>query len=105
MQASGIGDALGRARLPAKQRRQRLLIGSHIDTVVEAGMFDGPFGVIAGILAAEHSPRRDVSCRSVSMSWPSATKKACAIRRRWRRRAPARGTSISRRLNLSTPKV
>ena len=34
--------------------KKRLLIGSHIDTVIDAGMFDGPFGVIAGILAAGH---------------------------------------------------
>ncbi|MDI1345935.1 MAG: allantoate amidohydrolase [Pseudolabrys sp.] len=34
--------------------KKRLLIGSHIDTVIDGGMFDGPFGVVAGILAAEH---------------------------------------------------
>ena len=34
--------------------RKRLLIGSHIDTVIDAGKYDGPFGVIAGILAADH---------------------------------------------------
>jgi allantoate deiminase len=46
-------DALGtvRGRLDGPQR---LLIGSHIDTVIDAGKYDGPFGVIAGILAAEH---------------------------------------------------
>jgi len=48
-------DALGtvRGRLSG-QSGKRLLIGSHIDTVINAGMYDGPFGVIAGILAAEH---------------------------------------------------
>ncbi|HEY0300437.1 MAG TPA: M20 family metallo-hydrolase [Rhizomicrobium sp.] len=48
-------DALGTVRghwVGAGARR--LLIGSHIDTVIEGGMFDGPFGVIAGILAAGH---------------------------------------------------
>jgi allantoate deiminase len=51
-------DALGTVRgLLAGGGSKRLLIGSHIDTVVEAGMFDGPFGVIAGILAAEHFAR------------------------------------------------
>lgn len=46
-------DALGTVRGSwAGSSKKRLLIGSHIDTVVEAGMFDGPFGVIAGILAA-----------------------------------------------------
>jgi allantoate deiminase len=38
----------------AGKSKRRLLIGSHIDTVVESGMFDGPLGVIAGILAARH---------------------------------------------------
>jgi allantoate deiminase len=51
-------DALGTVRGSlAGSGPKRLLIGSHIDTVVEAGMFDGPFGVIAGILAAEHFAR------------------------------------------------
>jgi allantoate deiminase len=46
-------DALGtlRGRFGASQRR--LLIGSHIDTVIDAGKYDGPLGVIAGILAVE----------------------------------------------------
>src|SRR5882724_8450693 len=50
-------DALGtvRGRLDGAKR---LLIGSHIDTVINAGMYDGPFGVIAGILAADHFIRR-----------------------------------------------
>jgi allantoate deiminase len=58
MQDAGLAmseDALGTVRGSlAGNGAKRLLIGSHIDTVVEAGMFDGPFGVIAGILAAEH---------------------------------------------------
>ena len=36
---------------------RRLLIGSHIDTVIDAGRYDGPFGVIAGLLAIEHFMR------------------------------------------------
>lgn len=48
-------DALGTVRGHwAGESKRRLLIGSHIDAVIEGGMFDGPFGVIAGILAAEH---------------------------------------------------
>jgi allantoate deiminase len=49
-------DALGTVRGRLGQGR-RLLIGSHIDTVVDAGKYDGPFGVIAGILAAGHFSR------------------------------------------------
>jgi allantoate deiminase len=48
-------DALGTVRGHwAGAGKKRLLIGSHIDTVIEGGMFDGQFGVIAGILAADH---------------------------------------------------
>ncbi|HTQ83216.1 MAG TPA: M20 family metallo-hydrolase [Pseudolabrys sp.] len=61
MQEEGLSvseDALGtvRGHWPGSGA-MRLLIGSHIDTVVDAGMFDGPFGVIAGILAAGHFAR------------------------------------------------
>jgi allantoate deiminase len=46
-------DALGTVKGRWGQGR-RLLIGSHIDTVIDAGMYDGNLGVVAGILAAEH---------------------------------------------------
>jgi allantoate deiminase len=49
-------DALGTVRGSWGSGR-RLLIGSHIDTVIDAGKFDGPLGVVAGILAAEHVAR------------------------------------------------
>lgn len=56
MQAAGLQvseDAVGtvRGRLG---NGPRLLIGSHLDSVIDAGKYDGPLGVIAGILAAEH---------------------------------------------------
>src|SRR5262249_4734764 len=55
-----LEDALGtlRGRTPTSAGR-RLLIGSHIDTVIDAGKYDGPLGVIAGILAAEHFARTE----------------------------------------------
>lgn len=46
-------DALGTVRGRVGQG-PRLLIGSHLDSVVDAGNYDGPLGVIAGILAAGH---------------------------------------------------
>ena len=46
-------DALGTVRGRLGEG-PRLLIGSHIDTVIDAGKYDGPLGVIAGILAAAH---------------------------------------------------
>src|SRR5476649_1110956 len=58
MQDAGLvvsEDALGTVRGHLSgSGKKRLLIGSHIDTVIDAGMFDGPFGVITGILAAGH---------------------------------------------------
>ncbi|NLH81026.1 MAG: allantoate amidohydrolase [Phyllobacteriaceae bacterium] len=38
-----------------------VLIGSHIDTVVDAGKLDGCFGVVAGILAVEEIARRGLN--------------------------------------------
>lgn len=46
-------DALGTVRGRIGEG-PRLLVGSHIDTVIDAGKYDGPFGVIAGILAVRH---------------------------------------------------
>lgn len=44
-----LGTVIGRTG-----EGRRLLIGSHIDTVADAGMYDGTFGVVAGVLAAGH---------------------------------------------------
>jgi allantoate deiminase len=68
MAAAGLAvseDGLGtvRGRLPGRAERagangaRRLLMGSHIDTVIDAGAYDGTLGVVAGILAAEHVAR------------------------------------------------
>jgi allantoate deiminase len=46
-------DALGTLRGRFGTAKRRLLIGSHLDTVIDAGKYDGQLGVIAGILAAE----------------------------------------------------
>jgi len=56
MQDGGLDvteDALGTVKGRTGEGR-RLLIGSHIDTVVDAGMYDGNLGVVVGILAAEY---------------------------------------------------
>lgn len=62
MKADGLDtviDALGTVRgriAPTARGRagnRRLLIGSHIDTVVNAGKYDGMLGVVAGLLAIE----------------------------------------------------
>lgn len=59
-------DALATVRgvLPAGQSgplaRRRLLVGSHIDTVVDAGRYDGMLGVVAGLVAIEEMRTRGV---------------------------------------------
>ncbi len=53
-------DALGTVRghwRPEKKRR--LLIGSHVDTVIDAGKYDGPLGVVAGVLAVRELAARN----------------------------------------------
>lgn len=69
MAASGLDtaiDALGtvRGRLkptaPGRAGNRRLLIGSHIDTVVDAGKYDGMLGVVAGLLALDEIRARGV---------------------------------------------
>jgi allantoate deiminase len=40
---------------------RRLMIGSHIDTVVDAGRYDGALGVVASILAADELRKRAIA--------------------------------------------
>jgi allantoate deiminase len=57
MRAAGMTvseDALGTVRGRFGDAPRRLLIGSHLDSVIDAGKYDGPLGVVAGILAVEH---------------------------------------------------
>jgi allantoate deiminase len=60
-------DALGTVRgrwLPQSATKPKLLlIGSHIDTVIDAGKYDGPLGVVAGIIAAGHVARANPGLR------------------------------------------
>ncbi|MFZ5693488.1 MAG: allantoate amidohydrolase [Pseudomonadota bacterium] len=54
-------DALGTVRGHWRpELKKRLLIGSHIDTVIDAGKYDGPLGVVAGILAVHELGKRNV---------------------------------------------
>lgn len=68
MRAAGLEvgeDALATVRgtLAAGRpgRGRTLLVGSHIDSVIDAGRFDGCLGVVAGILAAEEIRRRGLA--------------------------------------------
>src|ERR687893_1062482 len=63
MRASGLdagidalGSVVGRWEA-ADADAPTLLIGSHLDSVVDAGRFDGPLGVVAGLVAIEELRR------------------------------------------------
>ncbi len=60
MDAAGTVHGLLPARGDDPGARRRLLVGSHIDTVKDAGKYDGNLGVIAGILAADEIRRRGI---------------------------------------------
>jgi allantoate deiminase len=61
MDAAGTMHGLRAAGRDGPREGQRLLIGSHIDTVVDAGRFDGNLGVVVGILAAEELHQRGIA--------------------------------------------
>ncbi len=48
-----IGNVRGRL-LSKNSEAKTFVIGSHFDTVINAGKYDGPLGVIIGIDLAEH---------------------------------------------------
>lgn len=61
MDAAGTMHGLQPAGTAGPLAGMRLLVGSHIDTVVNAGKYDGNLGVVAGILAVEELGRRGVA--------------------------------------------
>jgi allantoate deiminase len=61
MDAAGTVHGLLAAGREGPLAAKRLLVGSHIDTVVDAGRYDGTLGVVAAILAVEELRRRGVA--------------------------------------------
>ncbi len=53
-----VGNVVGRWQGAAPAGSPPLVIGSHIDTVVDAGAYDGTLGVASGIVAVEELARR-----------------------------------------------
>lgn len=56
-----MGNLIGRLESPAGPRARTLLLGSHLDTVRDAGRFDGPLGVLLPIVALAELRRRNVA--------------------------------------------
>lgn len=48
-----VGNVVGRYA-SANQDAKALIVGSHYDTVVDAGQFDGRLGILTGLVVAEH---------------------------------------------------
>ena len=61
MDAAGTMHGLLPAAHSGARATHRMLVGSHIDTVIDAGRYDGTFGVVAGILAAEEIRARGIA--------------------------------------------
>jgi allantoate deiminase len=68
MRAAGLatredttGNLIGRLESPAGARARTLLLGSHLDTVRDAGRFDGALGVLLSIVALAELRRRGVA--------------------------------------------
>ena len=61
MDSAGTVHGLLAAARSGDLAAKRLLVGSHIDTVIDAGRYDGTFGVVAGILAAEQIRARGIA--------------------------------------------
>lgn len=59
---AGVGARLDRARgrRQAKPLQKTLLLGSHLDTVRDAGKYDGPLGVLLPIVALAELKRRGI---------------------------------------------
>ena len=60
MDAAGTMHGLLAPGLSGPRANRRLLVGSHIDTVVDAGRYDGNLGVVAGIVAVEELAARGI---------------------------------------------
>lgn len=48
-----VGNLFGRLQGTGPEQ-QVILTGSHIDTVINGGKYDGAFGVVAGIIALQY---------------------------------------------------
>ena len=94
----GLGTVFG--RLPSAGERlganvaRRLLIGSHIDTVIDAGAYDGMLGVVAGHPRRRaHRARREARCHSASTSRLRRRRRVALSRDACSARTPSPGPS------------
>jgi allantoate deiminase len=72
-----MGNLVGRYE-GTKPDLPPLMIASHIDSVRDAGFYDGPLGVMLGWNASPRCMKPGAACPSPSRSWLSAMRKAAA---------------------------
>ena len=72
-----IGNAVGRYE-GARPGLPCLMLGSHLDTVRDAGKYDGMLGVVSAIECVSFCARKTSDSPSRSRSSALATRKACA---------------------------
>lgn len=66
VESDGLGNVVGWWEPPGCASDDRLLTGSHLDSVLEGGAYDGPLGVVSGLAAVDRMralgvvPRRPV---------------------------------------------
>jgi N-carbamoyl-L-amino-acid hydrolase len=58
-----------------------VMLGSHIDSVIDAGIYDGCYGVLAGIEVVQSLRAAERGQRGRSPFRPSPMRRACATRR------------------------
>lgn len=75
-----VGNIFGIWQCPDNAGQAPLLIGSHIDTVIDAGIYDGCYGVLAGLEVIETLQASGFSPSRRSRSPLSPMRKACATR-------------------------
>ena len=61
MDAAGTMHGLMPAGTSGPHEAKRLLVGSHIDTVIDGGKYDGNLGVVAAIIAADELKKRGIA--------------------------------------------
>lgn len=68
-------------KLPGTEtNKTSIMTGSHVDTVKNGGMYDGTFGIAAGVIALKFLKQHS-ACRSgVWRSFPCAKKKGAGFR-------------------------
>ncbi len=57
VEIDGVANVVGRYAAAAGPAARTLLVGSHYDTVVDAGKYDGRLGILTGLVVIEHLNR------------------------------------------------